>query len=71
MVRGTEMEFETSLGDYKDVDGYIVAHAITSGAKGSPQRQNIIIETIEINPTLDGERFKMPAKAATPPPSAN
>lgn len=70
-VRGSELEFETSLGDYKDVDGYIVAHAITSGAKGSPQRQDIVVEKIEINPTLDGARFKMPAKAAAPPPGAN
>lgn len=72
VVRGTETEFETSLGDYKEVDGYILAHAISVGAKGSPQRQNIIVEKVEINPAIDGARFKMPeAKAATPPPGLN
>jgi outer membrane lipoprotein-sorting protein len=74
-VRGTEMEVETSFGDYKDVgDGIILPHAFTMGAKGSPQRQNIIVEKIEINPEIDAARFKMPAaapKPATPPPSVN
>lgn len=71
-VRGTEMEFETSLGDYKDVGGgVILAHAISGGPKGSPQRQNIIIEKVEINPVIDPARFQMPAKAAAPPPGVN
>ncbi len=71
-VRGTETEVEMSLGDYKDVDGYIMAHAISVGAKGSPQRQSMILDKVEINPTLDDARFKMPAaKAATPPPGSN
>lgn len=66
IVRGAEMEFETSLGDYKDVDGLILAHAIEMGPKGSPQRQTIIVEKIELNPSLDNARFKQPAKAAAP-----
>jgi hypothetical protein len=74
-VRGTETEFETSLGDYKDIgDGVILAHAISGGPKGSPQRQNIIVDKVEINPTIDAARFKMPAaapKPATPPPGMN
>jgi len=67
-IRGTETEVETSLGDYKDVgNGVILAHAISGGAKGSPQRQNIIIDQVEVNPAIDAARFKMPAKAAAPP----
>lgn len=67
-VRGTEMEFETSLGDYKDVGGGVMlAHAISGGPKGSPQRQNIIIEKVEVNPPIDPARFQMPGKAAVPP----
>jgi outer membrane lipoprotein-sorting protein len=74
-IRGTETEIETSLGDYKDIgNGVVLPHAISGGAKGSPQRQNIMVDKIEINPEIDAARFKMPAaapKPATPPPSVN
>jgi outer membrane lipoprotein-sorting protein len=59
-IRGTEVEYESSLGDYKEVGGVMFAHVIESGAKGSPQRQKLIIEKVEINPTIDDARFKMP-----------
>ncbi len=60
MVRGTEREFETSFGDYKEVAGMMLPHVIASSAKGSPQQQTITIEKIEVNPELDDSRFAMP-----------
>jgi outer membrane lipoprotein-sorting protein len=59
-IRGTEREFETTLGDYKDVDGLILPHSMEAGSKGSEQKQKIMIEKVEINPVLDDARFKMP-----------
>ncbi|MBI2835232.1 MAG: outer membrane lipoprotein-sorting protein [Acidobacteria bacterium] len=69
MVRGTEMEFESALGDYKDVDGLVLPHAIEGGPKGGQIRQKITIEKVELNPTIDDTRFKMPeVKKSEPKP---
>jgi outer membrane lipoprotein-sorting protein len=64
-VRGTEMETESLFGDYKDVNGFLLAHAMDQGAKGAPQRQKMTFEKIEVNPKLDLARFTMPAPADT------
>lgn len=69
MRRGAEVEGDTNLGDYKDVDGLIMAHSIDSGQKGAPGRQTITISKIEINPEIDDTRFVMPAKKETPAPA--
>ena len=67
--RGAEVEGDTTLGDYKEVDGLIFAHSIDSGQKGAPGRQMITISKIEINPKLDDARFVMPAKKEAPAPA--
>jgi outer membrane lipoprotein-sorting protein len=59
-IRGTEMDMETIYGDYKPVDGMMMAHSIDAGAKGLPQRQKITVEKIELNVPIDDARFKMP-----------
>ncbi len=66
-IRDTEIEAETTLGDYKEVGGLMMAHAIEAGAKGSPQKQKIVIEKVEFNVPLADDRFSMPAKPAAPP----
>jgi hypothetical protein len=67
-VRGNEVEFETSLGDYKEVGGLMFPHVIENGAKGRPEKQKIIIEKIELGPAVDDARFKMPTPAPAPAP---
>ncbi|MBI1750417.1 MAG: outer membrane lipoprotein-sorting protein [Acidobacteria bacterium] len=70
MVRGNELEIETSLGDYKEVQGLILPHVTEFGRKGSPQKQKISIDKIELNVALDDARFKMPeVKPAGPKPA--
>ncbi|MBK5255582.1 MAG: hypothetical protein JJE39_06080 [Vicinamibacteria bacterium] len=69
MRRGAEVEGDTILGDYKDVDGLILAHSIDSGQKGQPGRQIITVSKIEINPILDDARFVMPTKKEAPAPA--
>ncbi len=59
-IRGTERESESLIGDYKEVNGMMIAHSVESGAKGSPNKQKLTLEKIEINPTIDDARFKMP-----------
>ena len=66
MVRGAEREFESSLGDYKEVAGVYLPHSIESGVKGSPNKSQITFEKIEANVALDDSRFKQPAAPAKP-----
>lgn len=59
-IRGSEVETETSVGDYKEVNGLMIPHSYEAGAKGSPQKQKITIEKVELNPALEDSLFKMP-----------
>jgi len=69
-VRGTVMETESSMGDYKEVQGMMMPFAIEAGPKGRPERQKITLEKVEINVPVDAAMFNMPAPApaaAAPP----
>lgn len=59
-IRGTERETEAVYGDYKEVGGMMIPHSFEIGAKGSPSKQKLTIEKVEINPTIEDARFKMP-----------
>ncbi len=74
MIRGAEREYETLLGDYKEVNGWYLPHSIETGPKGSPFKQKITYEKIEANVPIDDGRFHQPAagaKPATAPPDAD
>ena len=58
--RGTEFEFETVLGDYKEVGGIYFPFSMESGRKGNPNKSSVTFEKIEINMPLDDGRFAMP-----------
>ena len=57
----TEMEVDTYLSDYKDVNGLMMAHSIESKVDGNTVAQ-ITIETVEMNVDVDDSKFKMPVK---------
>lgn len=68
-VRGSEVESETVIGDYKEVNGLVMPFSMDSGRKGSPGRQKIVIDKYELNVPLEHAQFVMPPpapKAATP-----
>jgi outer membrane lipoprotein-sorting protein len=69
IVRGTETETEAITGDYKEVNGVMVPHALEQGPKGSPSsaKQKFTLEKIEFNVPIADSRFSMPAAA---PPAA-
>ncbi len=55
------IEFETILGDYKEVDGLVMAHSIESRVKGMPQGgQTITITDVEVNVPIADSLFVMP-----------
>jgi hypothetical protein len=67
MVRGAEREYETILGDYKEVNGWYLPFSVESGPKGSPFRSKVTYEKIEANVSIDDGRFRQPvAKSAAP-----
>ena len=60
MVRGAEREYETTLGDYKEVAGWYLPHSVETGTKGSPNKQKVTYEKIEANIPIDDGRFSAP-----------
>ena len=63
MIRGAEREFETTLGDYKEVNGWYLPFSIESGVKGSQFKSKVTYEKIEANVALEDARFHQPAAA--------
>lgn len=61
MIRGAEREYETSLGDYKEVAGWYLPHSVEVNAKGSQNKQKVTYEKIEANVPIDDSRFHIPA----------
>jgi len=68
MIRGAEREYETSLGDYKEVNGWYMPFSVESNVKGNPNRAKVTYQKIEANVPMDDARFRMPAPAASAQP---
>jgi hypothetical protein len=66
MVRGAEREFETALGDYKEVAGWYLPYSYETNTKGSQDKSKLVYEKIEANVPLDDKRFEMPVTAPAP-----
>jgi outer membrane lipoprotein-sorting protein len=60
-LRGQEIEFESTQGDYKEVEGLMFAHSIESKPKGAPVGQTVTFEKIELNVEISDSDFTMPA----------
>jgi hypothetical protein len=58
---GAPVEFVTETSDYRSVEGIQFAHFLAIGPKGSPERQKITFDRIEVNVPLDDARFQMPS----------
>ena len=63
-MHGSDVETESYMGDFKEVDGLMIPFSIETGTKGSPGRRKIVIEKVEHNPPLPDSLFGMPAVAA-------
>ncbi len=59
-VRGAEREYETALGDYKEVNGWYLPFSFETNTKGSPDKSKITYDKIEANVTIEDTRFRMP-----------
>ena len=60
-MQGQEVELETIVGDYKEVNGMLVPHSIESRRKGGTgPGQAITVEKVEFDLAIDASMFKMP-----------
>ncbi len=64
---GQEQVVEVSFGDYKEVSGLMVWHAMEAKAPGAPGGQAMTLEKVEVNADLPDARFSMPPAAPKPP----
>ena len=64
-IRGAEREFETALGDYKEVGGWYLPYSIESNVKGSSDKSKVVYEKIEANAAIDDKRFEKPGATTT------
>jgi hypothetical protein len=67
MIRGAEQEYEASLGDYKEVNGWYVPFSVETNAKGSQYKQKITFDKIEANAPIADTRFLKPVMQPTQP----
>jgi outer membrane lipoprotein-sorting protein len=68
MVRGSEQEIESTLGDYKEVNGLMLPFAMENGIKGGQEKEKLTISKIEMNVPVDSSIFKMPPPAPAAKP---
>lgn len=65
-VRGAEREYETILGDYKEVNGWYLPFSVESGPKGSQFKSKVTYEKIEANVPFDDQIFRQPVAKSQP-----
>jgi outer membrane lipoprotein-sorting protein len=61
-----EVEGETTLGDYRTVDGVAYPFRIESKQKGAPSGMTVTIDKIDVNPDLPPSRFEKTAPQPHP-----
>ncbi len=61
IIRGEPVEYEVTLGDYKQVDGWYLPFSVESGSKGSLQTSKTVYEKMEANVPMADSLFDQPA----------
>lgn len=67
-IRGTEIETETSYGDFKPIAGVMFPHTFASGPKGKPKMRRFVVESAETNISIADSHFTMPKVSAESKP---
>ena len=70
VIRGAEQQFETNMGDYKPVAGWLVPFAYETGRKGQ-DKARIAYDKIEANPSIDAARYTKPGVPVSPAPGTS
>ena len=56
-VKGHEMTFQVTYGDYRETAGVRFARSIEIQTPGRPESVRITVDSVEVNPPLDDSRF--------------
>ena len=61
-VRGKPVRIETTFGDeHRRTGGILFPHLVEVRAAGRPQVLKLVVDKVEVNPTLSDTRFAPPA----------
>jgi len=66
-IRGSVRESVVEMGSYKPVDGVMYPYSVSTGSKANPSAQTVTVEKIEVNKTIDGADFAVPASLKQAP----
>ena len=69
MIRGAEREYETLLGNYKEVAGWYLPYSVETNVKGSQDKQKVTYEKIEANTPINDARFIAPVMRTASQPA--
>ncbi len=61
IVRGHPTVLESTFSDFREVGGIVFPHRLDMKVKDRPQVMRIVVDKVELNPTLDEARFRLPA----------
>lgn len=59
-VQGQTIEAVTTIGDYKEVSGLVIAHSVETSSPQMPQAQVMTFDEVIINPDYAPDTFSMP-----------
>jgi len=65
-----KLPWETTLADYREVQGLKFPFKIDQGSPGTDYQQSLTIEKVEINPKLEESHFSKPAAPRAPATAA-
>ena len=60
-IGGRPVRMETSFADHRMTNGILFPRTNEDAAAGRPNPLRIVVDSIELNPTISDERFKRPA----------
>lgn len=63
MVRGEQRDYETVIGDYKEVNGWYLPYSFETNVKGHQNKEKVALDKIEANVPVADAQFEPP-----PPP---
>lgn len=62
-VRGRDVQIETTFSEQKKAGGVLFPRLIEVAAVGRAQRLRVVVDKVEVNPTLSDARFELPGPA--------